>query len=131
MVRADDREAPSFLFESVVNGTHNGRYSFVGARPVMEVTTRGKRVVVLDHRNGTRTVTREDDPIDVCLFLYPLSMMLFRFPFVLVDNGDPFRSKDYRTFFLEVGLDLQAMTQFDTFIRKSFRSIRVQKTIVN
>jgi anthranilate/para-aminobenzoate synthase component I len=33
----DDFGAPSFLFESVVNGDQQGRYSFVGAMPALEV----------------------------------------------------------------------------------------------
>lgn len=37
LVRDGDTEAPSFLFESVVNGDQQGRYSFVGAMPAKEV----------------------------------------------------------------------------------------------
>jgi len=37
MVQEDDFGAPSFLFESVVNGDQQGRYSFVGAMPALEV----------------------------------------------------------------------------------------------
>eukprot|EP00210_Caulerpa_lentillifera_P001269 g1225.t1 len=65
LVKHDDREAPSFLLESVVNGNQNGRFSFVGARPSLEVSAKGNNVVVLDHIHGTRTVTQEDDPLDV------------------------------------------------------------------
>ncbi len=65
LVKQDDRESPSFLFESVVNGSSNGRFSFVGARPALEVTAMGNQVVVLDHEHGTRTVTKEEDPIEV------------------------------------------------------------------
>eukprot|EP00983_Pelagomonas_calceolata_P102690 1158836-Pelagomonas_calceolata.AAC.2 len=36
----DDFGAPSFLFESVVNGDQQGRYSFVGAMPALEVQGR-------------------------------------------------------------------------------------------
>lgn len=37
LVRDKDLDAPSFLLESVVNGDQQGRYSFVGAMPAMEV----------------------------------------------------------------------------------------------
>ena len=37
LVKDDAREAPSFLFESVVGGTQIGRYSFLGRRPKVEV----------------------------------------------------------------------------------------------
>ena len=39
LVSADDRSAPSFLFESVENGTEVGRFSFIGANPA----SRGSR----------------------------------------------------------------------------------------
>lgn len=45
----DDRYAPSFLFESVQNGTDSGRYSFVGAWPDLEILAKGNEVTVLDH----------------------------------------------------------------------------------
>ena len=37
LVKEDERDAPSFLLESVVGGTQTGRYSFLGSRPYMEV----------------------------------------------------------------------------------------------
>lgn len=76
LVREDDREAPSFLFESVVNGNQQvrattglipttctcnslqGRYSFIGAQPSLEIVATQGRVVILDHEAGTR-VERE------------------------------------------------------------------------
>lgn len=45
----DDRYAPSFLFESVQNGTDSGRFSFVGAWPDLEILAKGNDVTVLDH----------------------------------------------------------------------------------
>jgi anthranilate synthase component I len=45
----DDRYAPSFLFESVQNGTDSGRFSFVGAWPDLEILAKGNQVTVLDH----------------------------------------------------------------------------------
>ena len=65
LVRADDREAPSFLFESVVNGSQQGRHSMVGAQPALEVLARGQEVTVLDHGKGTRTTSVEADPTSV------------------------------------------------------------------
>ena len=70
-VREDDREAPSFLFESVVNGTASGRYSYVGAQPDMEVIAHGHRVTVLDHLRGERTESEEADPLGVPARLTP------------------------------------------------------------
>jgi anthranilate/para-aminobenzoate synthase component I len=45
----DDRYAPSFLFESVQNGTDSGRFSFVGAWPDLEILAKANEVTVLDH----------------------------------------------------------------------------------
>jgi len=44
LVRPDQRTAPSFLFESVVGGERQARYSFMGAQPVAEVIACGRRV---------------------------------------------------------------------------------------
>lgn len=66
LVREDDREAPSFLFESVehgVVGSSVGRYSYVGAQPAMEVIAKEDLVTVLDHTTGTRVETLSDDPM--------------------------------------------------------------------
>eukprot|EP00200_Dunaliella_tertiolecta_P019181 CAMPEP_0202399592 /NCGR_PEP_ID=MMETSP1128-20130828/2114_1 /ASSEMBLY_ACC=CAM_ASM_000463 /TAXON_ID=3047 /ORGANISM="Dunaliella tertiolecta, Strain CCMP1320" /LENGTH=675 /DNA_ID=CAMNT_0049002957 /DNA_START=14 /DNA_END=2041 /DNA_ORIENTATION=- len=65
LVKEDDFGAPSFLFESVVNGDQQGRYSFVGAMPALEVVATKSRVVVMDHEAGTRCVTEEADPMQV------------------------------------------------------------------
>eukprot|EP00793_Prasinoderma_coloniale_P003451 PRCOL_00006687-RA len=65
LVRNDDREAPSFLLESVVGGDTAGRFSFVGAHPAIEVVAKEDEVVVLNNETGERTVTREANPIDV------------------------------------------------------------------
>jgi anthranilate synthase component 1 len=63
LVAPDDRDAPSFLFESVVGGDAAGRYSFVGARPALElVATRGE-VATVDNVRGTRTVSAVADPL--------------------------------------------------------------------
>eukprot|EP00892_Ulva_mutabilis_P006291 jgi/Ulvmu1/4033/UM019_0010.1 len=60
-----DRNAPSFLFESVQNGTDTGRFSFVGAWPDLEILGVQNKVTVLDHCQGTQTATIEDDPLSV------------------------------------------------------------------
>ena len=66
LVKEDDREAPSFLFESVTNGSQQGRYSFVGAAPALEVVARGRQVHVMDHRSGARESKVVEDPMQVC-----------------------------------------------------------------
>jgi anthranilate synthase component 1 len=63
---ARDSASPSFLLESVVNGDSAGRFSFVGARPALEVVASRSRVAVLDHESGERTVLEnEGDPLGV------------------------------------------------------------------
>ena len=56
-MKEDEREAPSFLLESVVGGNQIGRYSFLGSRPCMEVVAKQGSVSVLDHMRGQRTKT--------------------------------------------------------------------------
>ncbi len=46
LVQPDPRQAPSFLFESVVGGDRIGRFSFIGAQPAMSVTARGHEVTI-------------------------------------------------------------------------------------
>ena len=57
-------QMPSFLFESVVNGNQQGRYSLVGSQPALEVIAQGSRVTVLDHEAGSRTESTEEDPME-------------------------------------------------------------------
>ena len=40
-----------------------GRYSFVGATPALEIVARGQQVHVLDHRKGTRQSMQVEDPM--------------------------------------------------------------------
>lgn len=68
LVKENDVNAPSYLLESVVNGDQQGRYSFVGAMPAMEVISSKSKVTVLDHIHGTRRVTQEADPMDVSFY---------------------------------------------------------------
>ncbi|KAF8116061.1 hypothetical protein N665_0023s0039 [Sinapis alba] len=68
LVKEDDRDAPSFLFESVEPGlqaSNIGRYSVVGAQPTIEIVAKGNVVTVMDHGAGRRTVEEVDDPMMV------------------------------------------------------------------
>lgn len=65
LVSEDDRNSPSFLLESIYQGEFQGRYSFIGSQPILEVLAEGNRVTVLDHAKGTRTVSEEVDPMEV------------------------------------------------------------------
>ncbi|KAK9794604.1 hypothetical protein WJX73_006210 [Symbiochloris irregularis] len=65
LVQAGDNVAPSFLLESVNNGDQQGRYSFVGAWPALEVIATKHEVTVVDHLRHERTVTTEADPLGV------------------------------------------------------------------
>ena len=56
LVPNDDFESPSFLFESVQNGTDTGRFSFVAAQPSLEILAQGNDVTVLDHRQVCSTL---------------------------------------------------------------------------
>ncbi|KAI3939065.1 hypothetical protein MKX01_001933 [Papaver californicum] len=66
LVKEDDRDAPSFLFESVEQGvraSNVGRYSVVGAQPSMEVIAKENVVTILDHEKGDRTEEVVEDPM--------------------------------------------------------------------
>ncbi|KAJ6809049.1 anthranilate synthase alpha subunit 1, chloroplastic-like [Iris pallida] len=68
LIKEDDREAPSFLFESVEQGTHStnvGRYSVVGAQPAMEIVAKDNMVSIMDHEEGHRTDELVDDPMQI------------------------------------------------------------------
>ncbi|VFQ99468.1 unnamed protein product [Cuscuta campestris] len=68
LVGEDDRETPSFLFESVEPGSRTstvGRYSVVGADPTMEIVAKEKKVTILDHEAGKMTEVVEEDPMTV------------------------------------------------------------------
>ncbi|KAE8711922.1 Ethylene-dependent gravitropism-deficient and yellow-green-like 2 isoform 1 [Hibiscus syriacus] len=68
LVKEDDREAPSFLFESVEPGprvSSVGRYSVVGAQPTIEVVAKGKKVMVMDHEEGCLTEEVVEDPMSI------------------------------------------------------------------
>jgi anthranilate synthase component 1 len=65
LVLPDERTAPSFLFESVENGSAVGRHSILGARPCLELTARAQQVTVVDHRRQTRRSAEAADPLSV------------------------------------------------------------------
>lgn len=49
LVAPDDRDAPSFLLESVEGGERQGRYSILGAQPAIEVIAKGEASEVVLH----------------------------------------------------------------------------------
>jgi len=59
LVATDERTAPSFLLESVEGGERQGRYSILGARPVLELVAFGHQVTLTDlsKESPRRTVT--------------------------------------------------------------------------
>ncbi|KAF5736585.1 putative anthranilate synthase component I [Tripterygium wilfordii] len=66
LVDEDDRDAPSFLFESVEPGfraSNVGRYSVLGAHPAMEIVAKENKVTIIDHEEGRLTETLADDPM--------------------------------------------------------------------
>ncbi|KAL8146031.1 hypothetical protein AgCh_003967 [Apium graveolens] len=68
LVKEDDRDAPSFLFESVDPGlkaSSVGRYSVIGAQPTMEIVAKENVVTIMDHRKGKRTEEIVEDPMVV------------------------------------------------------------------
>lgn len=67
LVAPDERTAPSFLLESVEGGERQGRYSILGARPVLEVEARGRAVTITDRRrsSGGERTEQDADPFEV------------------------------------------------------------------
>ncbi|KAL1817259.1 hypothetical protein DCAR_0521682 [Daucus carota subsp. sativus] len=68
LVKEDDRDAPSFLFESVDPGlkaSSVGRYSVIGAQPTMEIVAKENIVTIMDHSKGQRTEEIVEDPMVV------------------------------------------------------------------
>ncbi|XP_031253797.1 anthranilate synthase alpha subunit 1, chloroplastic-like isoform X2 [Pistacia vera] len=66
LVKEDDREAPSFLFETVEPGSRGstvGRYSVVGAQPVMEIVAKENKVTIVDHVAGSVVEEVVGDPM--------------------------------------------------------------------
>ncbi|KAK4412426.1 Anthranilate synthase alpha subunit, chloroplastic [Sesamum alatum] len=68
LVKEDERDAPSFLFESVEPGlkaSSVGRYSVIGAQPTMEIVAKENVVTIVDHHEGQRTEEFVEDPMVV------------------------------------------------------------------
>ncbi|XP_027336500.1 anthranilate synthase alpha subunit 1, chloroplastic-like isoform X2 [Abrus precatorius] len=66
LVKEDDREAPSFLFESAepnFQASSVGRFSVVGAQPKIEIVAKENKVTVIDHESGHLTEEIVDDPM--------------------------------------------------------------------
>ncbi|XP_062092515.1 anthranilate synthase alpha subunit 1, chloroplastic [Humulus lupulus] len=66
LVKEDDREAPSFLCESVEPSFQDsavGRFSVVGAQPTMEIVAKENKVTIMDHEEGRLTEEIVDDPM--------------------------------------------------------------------
>lgn len=65
LVAPDQREAPSFLLESVEGGERQGRHSILGAQPVLEILARGHEVTTIDRQTAVESRAMERDPLDV------------------------------------------------------------------
>ncbi|KAI5401775.1 anthranilate synthase alpha subunit 2, chloroplastic [Lathyrus oleraceus] len=68
LVKEDDRDAPSFLFEAAEPGlqiSSAGRYSVVGAQPCMEIVAKENMVTVMDHEEGLKTEEIALDPLAI------------------------------------------------------------------
>ncbi|KAI3695818.1 hypothetical protein L1987_78820 [Smallanthus sonchifolius] len=68
LVKEDDREAPSFLFESVEPGFRTsqvGRYSVVGSDPSIEIIAKENNVTIVDHKKGSFVEKVVDDPMEI------------------------------------------------------------------
>ncbi|OVA17636.1 Anthranilate synthase component I [Macleaya cordata] len=88
LVKEDDRDAPSFLFESVEQGvraSNVGRYSVVGAQPTMEIVAKENFVTIMDHEEGLRTEEFVEDPMAI-----PRSLMEGWTPQLLDELPDAF-----------------------------------------
>ncbi|WCJ29235.1 Anthranilate synthase component 1 [Euphorbia peplus] len=68
LVKEDERDAPSFLFESVEPGllaSTIGRYSVIGAQPSVEIVAKENMVTIMDHYEGRRTEEIVEDPMEI------------------------------------------------------------------
>ncbi|CAI0556784.1 unnamed protein product [Linum tenue] len=68
LVREDERDAPSFLFESVQPGLDAstvGRYSIIGAQPTIEIVAKDNMVTTMYHHENRREEQIVEDPMDV------------------------------------------------------------------
>ncbi|XP_078182088.1 anthranilate synthase alpha subunit 1, chloroplastic-like [Carex rostrata] len=68
LVKEDERDVPSFLFESVKQGsegTSMGRYSVVGAQPAVEIVAKENSVSIVDHEEKRMTEEVVADPMTI------------------------------------------------------------------
>ena len=65
LVAKDDREATSFLFESIENGDEVGRFSFLGTKPAIEITAKENCVKIQNHQLGCVEETTAENPLDI------------------------------------------------------------------
>ncbi|KAL6204455.1 hypothetical protein ACLB2K_021722 [Fragaria x ananassa] len=68
LVKEDDRDASSFLFESVEPGSKDsnvGRYSVIGAQPSIEIVAKENMVTIMNNRERRRTEEIVEDPMTV------------------------------------------------------------------
>ncbi|KAG9453959.1 hypothetical protein H6P81_006863 [Aristolochia fimbriata] len=68
LVKEDDWEVPSFLFESVEQsstGSTVGRYSVLGSNPTMEILAEENLVTIMDHERGQSTEKFVEDPMTI------------------------------------------------------------------
>ncbi|MEM7622550.1 MAG: chorismate-binding protein [Planctomycetota bacterium] len=87
LVSPDQRTAPSFLLESVENTDRQGRYSILGARPLVEIVSYGHITTVHDHRVSPKrsSTRRQTDPVDLIRSMS--SKMKLIVPRELTDRG--------------------------------------------
>ncbi len=64
LVSSDDRGAPSFLFESVENGTEVGRFSFIARSPAIELIARRQQVIIRNHETDSEEFFDCDNPLE-------------------------------------------------------------------
>ncbi len=64
LVSTDQRTAPSFLLESVEGGDQQGRYSILGAHPMIELTAKADQTTITNHHAGTEHTISTPDPLD-------------------------------------------------------------------
>ncbi|MBC8201421.1 MAG: anthranilate synthase component I [Planctomycetes bacterium] len=65
LVASDNRTAPSFLFESVDNGDEVGRFSFLGANPILEIIAYQQDVTIRDHEKGSVETVVSSNPLNL------------------------------------------------------------------
>ncbi|KAI3817797.1 hypothetical protein L1987_11595 [Smallanthus sonchifolius] len=68
LVKEDNREVPSFLFESVEPGFRTsqvGRYSVVGSDPSVEIIAKENNVTIMDHEKGSLIQKICDEPMEI------------------------------------------------------------------